>query len=267
MLTAKKRHSYSLQFKLSVANECKPNVVGHGFHALAKKHHVTSSMARQWCNLRDEQTQASKDRRLATRSLRRMPGAGRKPEHHQLEQQLHVCVATRHKKELRVKDKYILLHALNVHRSLTENATKTTEDIARALQLCGLVAKAEFNVDKVHPPLRELLRSTVNMHEWHQRYQHIADGSDDREELCISPPGWYLMDDIHSSLFCCLRHSLGASYADYESVLTDYIQELEGPEGLFDDEYVASLRSGELAAGELELFAASRMHICDIEVI
>ncbi|KAG4046344.1 hypothetical protein PC123_g18277 [Phytophthora cactorum] len=102
-------------------------------------------------------------------------------------------------------------------------ATKTTEDIARALQLCGLVAKAEFNVDK--------------------RYQHIADGSDDREEL------------------------LGASYADYESVLTDYIQELEGPEGLFDDEYVASLRSGELAAGELELFAASRMHICDIEVI
>ncbi|KAG2803386.1 hypothetical protein PC111_g18707 [Phytophthora cactorum] len=222
MLTAKKRHSYSLQFKLSVANECKPNVVGHGFHALAKKHHVTSSMARQWCNLRDEQTQASKDRRLATRSLRRMPGAGRKPEHHQLEQQLH---------------------------------------------LCGLVAKAEFNVDKVHPPLRELLRSTVNMHEWHQRYQHIADGSDDREELCISPPGWYLMDDIHSSLFCCLRHSLGASYADYESVLTDYIQELEGPEGLFDDEYVASLRSGELAAGELELFAASRMHICDIEVI
>ncbi|KAG2797647.1 hypothetical protein PC116_g25875 [Phytophthora cactorum] len=146
-------------------------------------------------------------------------------------------------------------------------ATKTTEDIARALQLCGLVAKAEFNVDKVHPPLRELLRSTVNMHEWHQRYQHIADGSDDREELCISPPGWYLMDDIHSSLFCCLRHSLGASYADYESVLTDYIQELEGPEGLFDDEYVASLRSGELAAGELELFAASRMHICDIEVI
>ncbi|KAG3128825.1 hypothetical protein C6341_g24399 [Phytophthora cactorum] len=212
MLTAKKRHSYSLQFKLSVANECKPNVVGHGFHALAKKHHVTSSMARQWCNLRDEQTQASKDRRLAT-------------------------------------------------------PTKTTEDIARALQLCGLVAKAEFNVDKVHPPLRELLRSTVNMHEWHQRYQHIADGSDDREELCISPPGWYLMDDIHSSLFCCLRHSLGASYADYESVLTDYIQELEGPEGLFDDEYVASLRSGELAAGELELFAASRMHICDIEVI
>ncbi|KAG2903208.1 hypothetical protein PC116_g25874 [Phytophthora cactorum] len=127
MLTAKKRHSYSLQFKLSVANECKPNVVGHGFHALAKKHHVTSSMARQWCNLRDEQTQASKDRRLATRSLRRMPGAGRKPEHHQLEQQLHVCVATRHKKELRVKDKYILLHALNVHRSLTENGAPPTD--------------------------------------------------------------------------------------------------------------------------------------------
>ncbi|KAG3013047.1 hypothetical protein PC123_g13437 [Phytophthora cactorum] len=105
------------------------------------------------------------------------------------------------------------------------------------------------------------------MHEWHQRYQHIVDGSDNREELCISPPGWYLPDDIHSSLFCCLRHSLGASCADYVSVLTDYMQELAELEGLFDDEYVASLRSGELAADELGLFAASRMHNCYIEVI
>ncbi|KAG3073100.1 hypothetical protein PI125_g22332 [Phytophthora idaei] len=127
MLTAKKRYSYSLQFKLSVANEYKPNVVGHGFHALAKKHHVTSSMARQWCNLRDELTQAPKGRRLATRSLRRMPGAGRKPEHRQLEQQLHVWVATRNKKELSVKDKYIQLHALNVHRSLIENGAPPTD--------------------------------------------------------------------------------------------------------------------------------------------
>ncbi|KAG3140865.1 hypothetical protein PI126_g15760 [Phytophthora idaei] len=146
-------------------------------------------------------------------------------------------------------------------------ATRTTKDIARDFQLCGLVAKAEFSVYKLHPPLRELLSSTVNMHEWHQWYQHIVDGSDDHEELCISPPGWYLPDYIHSSLFCCLRHSLGASYADYASVLTDYIQELEELEGLFDDEYVASLRSVELAVGDLELFPASRKLNCDIEVI
>ncbi|KAG2776363.1 hypothetical protein PC116_g4380 [Phytophthora cactorum] len=45
------------------------------------------------------------------------------------------------------------------------------------------------------------------------------------------------------------------------------MQELEELELLFNDVYVASLRRGELAAGELELFAASRMHNCDIEVI
>ncbi|KAF1778281.1 hypothetical protein GQ600_12908 [Phytophthora cactorum] len=43
------------------------------------------------------------------------------------------------------------------------------------------------------------------------------------------------------------------------------MQELAELEGLFDDEYVASLRSGELAADELGLFAASRMHNCYIE--
>ncbi|KAG3025635.1 hypothetical protein PC128_g25028 [Phytophthora cactorum] len=94
MQTAKKRNSYCLQLKLSVVNDYMPSVVGHGFHALAKKHHVTSSMVRQWRKLQDELTQASKDRQLGTRSLRRMPGAGRKPEHHTLEQQLHVWVAT-----------------------------------------------------------------------------------------------------------------------------------------------------------------------------
>ncbi|KAG3004834.1 hypothetical protein PC116_g4381 [Phytophthora cactorum] len=127
MLTAKKRNSYSLQFKLGVANEYKPNVVGHGFHALAKKLHVTSSMARQWCKLRYELTQSSKESRLATRSLRRMPGAGRIPEHRQLEQQLHDCVATRNKKGLRVQDKYIQLQALNIHRTLIENGAPPTD--------------------------------------------------------------------------------------------------------------------------------------------
>ncbi|KAG2770357.1 hypothetical protein PC129_g12010 [Phytophthora cactorum] len=56
-----------------------------------------------------------------------MPGAGRKPEHRQLEQQLHVWVDTRNKKGLRVKDKYSQLQALNIHRALIENDAPPTD--------------------------------------------------------------------------------------------------------------------------------------------
>ncbi|KAF1789223.1 hypothetical protein GQ600_17404 [Phytophthora cactorum] len=51
-------------------------------------------------------------------------------------------------------------------------------------------------------------------------------------------------------------------YQPFESLVI-----LEKLEGLFDDEYVASLRSVELAVGELELFPTSRKLNCDIEVI
>ncbi|EEY63464.1 uncharacterized protein PITG_21469 [Phytophthora infestans T30-4] len=105
------------------------------------------------------------------------------------------------------------------------------------------------------------------MYDWHQQYQHIVDATDEREELCISTPGWYIPEDTRTSLFCCLRRSLGASDSDYVVSLTEYMQNLNDLTGLFDDEYIASLRSGELAPGELELFAASRMHDCDIEVV
>eukprot|EP00644_Phytophthora_capsici_P018057 jgi/Phyca11/113933/e_gw1.25.434.1 len=71
-MTAKKRTSYSLQFKLSVISEYKAGVDGSGFHALAKKH----------------------------------------------KQQVHDWVVTRNRKGLRVKDKYIQLHALNIHRAM-----------------------------------------------------------------------------------------------------------------------------------------------------
>eukprot|EP00644_Phytophthora_capsici_P003906 jgi/Phyca11/108461/e_gw1.15.746.1 len=48
---------------------------------------------------------------------RRFPGAGRKPEFDKLEKQLHRWITARNKKGLRVKDKYIQLQALNIHRS------------------------------------------------------------------------------------------------------------------------------------------------------
>ncbi|EGZ20969.1 hypothetical protein PHYSODRAFT_488972 [Phytophthora sojae] len=106
------------------------------------------------------------------------------------------------------------------------------------------------------------------MHEWHLRYQHLVgdDEEDEREQICLQPPAWYLPEDTHSSLFCCLRHSLASSIADYAHVLTSYMRELDDLKGLFDDNNITSLRNGERDGSEHEIFAAAQLHSCNIQV-
>lgn len=63
-------------------------------------------------------------------------------------------------------------------------------------------------------------------------------------------------------MFGCLRHSVASNKDDYVTALTEY-SELSG---LFDEEYIASIRYGERDGSELEIYAASRYHKCDIEL-
>ncbi|EGZ08675.1 hypothetical protein PHYSODRAFT_524083, partial [Phytophthora sojae] len=147
-------------------------------------------------------------------------------------------------------------------------ATKDPKEIKKAFRLCGLVVGSSFDKTSLHPPLRELISSSIDMHERHLRYLHLVgdDEEDEREPICLQPPAWYLPEDTHSSLFCCLRHSLASSIADYAHVLTSYMRELDDLKGLFDDNYITSLRNGERDGSELEIFAAAQLHSCNIQV-
>ncbi|GMF23226.1 unnamed protein product [Phytophthora fragariaefolia] len=104
------------------------------------------------------------------------------------------------------------------------------------------------------------------MHEWHVRYEHLISENDDREELSVSLPIWYLPEDIRTSLFNCLRYHLASAPADYVTVLTEFMEELTDLQGLFDKEYINAIRNSDAAPGELELFAALQIHGCDVEV-
>jgi hypothetical protein len=131
-----------------------------------------------------------------------------------------------------------------------------------------LVAKQHYKMSELHPPLRDLLTPAADITQWHRQYQHLVDECDDREELSIGPPIRYIPDDTHtqSSLFRCLRYGIGSSIEDYASTLADYMSDLDDLCGLLDDEYIDSVRLGEAQGGELELYAASPMHVCNIEV-
>ncbi|EEY69979.1 uncharacterized protein PITG_06527 [Phytophthora infestans T30-4] len=146
---------------------------------------------------------------------------------------------------------------------------RTTEvgdasSIVRAFALCGLVRKEDFNVKALHPPLRDLLAADVDMDRWNQQYSDLV-AADDREQLDIATPTWYLPDDSTSSLFCCLLHGIQTHILDYTAQLTIYMETLKDLERLFDDRYLDRIRNGTEDPGELELYAAAHMHNWDIE--
>ncbi|OWZ09465.1 hypothetical protein PHMEG_00017828 [Phytophthora megakarya] len=119
---------------------------------------------------------------------------------------------------------------------------KTAADIKRAFRVRGLVTKEEFDVKELHPPLRELIESTIDLEEWHQ--------------------SWYLPQKASSSLYRCLRFSLAPSTADYPTLLTEFMIDLEELNGLFDVDYITVIRDRTIEW----LFAASHFHKCSIEV-
>lgn len=145
-------------------------------------------------------------------------------------------------------------------------ASKTAADTQKAFRLCGLVAKESFAPDELHPPLKALLEPDLDVTSWLAAYRHLLAEADDREQLTIAPPAWYLPDDERSSLFHCLLHGLGTPMVDYVDILTKYMQSLSDLDGLIDSDYLEAIRQGERAPEELEIYAASKLHCWNIEV-
>ncbi|KAG6953209.1 hypothetical protein JG688_00012939 [Phytophthora aleatoria] len=85
--------------------------------------------------------------------------------------------------------------------------SKDTSRIKRAFTLCGLLRKQSCSVEALCLPVRDLLVVDVDLNRWNELYRDPAD-SDDRKQLDIAAPLWYLPDHRLSSFFGCLLHGI-----------------------------------------------------------
>jgi len=116
--TKQKRRSFTIKDKLAVTADHEEGITGSGFHALGIKHGVAPGTVRGWWNDQHKLQEASKNRQVSTRTVRRLGGGGRGPKHGDVEERLHAWVLDRNAKGLRVKDGYIRLQAQNIYRKL-----------------------------------------------------------------------------------------------------------------------------------------------------
>ncbi|KAE8970295.1 hypothetical protein PF011_g26473 [Phytophthora fragariae] len=100
------------------------------------------------------------------------------------------------------------------HWTLDWIASKTEDDVKKAFRLCGLVAKEDFDMDRLHAPLKALLSADFNEQAWHAAYKHLMNEDSERELVRVSAPDWYIPDNENSSLFCCL--SFGLDMSEYD---------------------------------------------------
>ncbi|KAE9236134.1 hypothetical protein PF004_g8940 [Phytophthora fragariae] len=76
------------------------------------------------------------------------------------------------------------------HWTLDWIASKTEDDVKKAFRLCGLVAKEDFDMDRLHAPLKALLSADFNEQAWHAAYKHLMNEDSERELVRVSAPDW-----------------------------------------------------------------------------
>lgn len=70
--------------------------------------------------------------------------------------------------------------------------SKDVADIKKLFRMFGLVAKENFKMDKLHPPLKAILSHDFDMNAWHAAYQHLLNDKSERDLLRVSTPDWYI---------------------------------------------------------------------------
>jgi hypothetical protein len=139
-------------------------------------------------------------------------------------------------------------------------ASRTDEYVKKAFKVCGLLAKEAFEMDSLHAPLKAVLNPDFNLQAWHAAYQHLVSEGAERELVNVAAPDWHIPDNERSSLFCCLVLDLNMPVHEYVAAVTNYMANIEDLVGLLDEAYLESVRLGDTVPGELEIFAASKMH-------
>lgn len=141
-----------------------------------------------------------------------------------------------------------------------------------AAQIQNAFPRSEFNVEALHPPLKDLLKSDFDVDNWNQLYSsaYLLSPSTGKElfEDVYEHPIWFFPTDEKDSFYKCIckKKQIIDEITAYKLELIAFMRQLEEIRDLTDDEYFDQLRKEGSTVASAELFAVSKKENWSINV-
>lgn len=148
------------------------------------------------------------------------------------------------------------------------SATLPAAQISKAFDLCGLVPAAEYSLERLHAPLRDILNNAISINEWIAKHSECLDST----QLVIDRD-WDVFEGNHSLLRAVQRACENTEdFKDWSTKVTNQLIEMltedELTNALVVEEDKESIRTGkQLTRGFLEAYAIAKMYQIQLHMI
>lgn len=136
----------------------------------------------------------------------------------------------------------------------------SADSVKKSFDLCGLVPKAEFDINNLHTPLKEIFSLQYNVDVWLKTHAEIVS-----DPHLVLDDTWHIVDGPHSFL-CAIQFIIGDTSETEKFIIEladTLVKEIASDDltaMLFCDEEKATLRAGlQLTSGYFEVFKVAQI--------
>lgn len=146
--------------------------------------------------------------------------------------------------------------------------SQTPAAISKAFDLCGLVSPTNFDVEKLHKPLRECYSGDFSLVRWEENFLNDVGNSNEPEE----DADCYLFDEKFSffKAFYEARNERTVEYKQWLQItiteVQDFIRDSHILSPFFLDEDKLQFRSGKLTDSHVEILALANLQKLQISI-
>lgn len=147
--------------------------------------------------------------------------------------------------------------------------TKTAEQIRKAFESCGLVPREEFDIEKLHEPLRNVYKLEMSTNEWIEKYSSLV--SETRVVLAEHCQVFRGTHAFLRAVYEC-QEGLDEAWEDWLKValakIDDFLKDNELTKTIYHSGEKATILAGsEMTHGFLEVFASSELFEFSVHII
>lgn len=149
--------------------------------------------------------------------------------------------------------------------------TQTTEKIAKAFKLCGLVPSANFSLTDLHQPLRDCFKEDFSLEQWEINHAAAINNSPDNEEVYDDVILYDMAFSFYKALYESIDNENEEGFEfwcdDFKEKVITFINGDQLLKSMYSDDERILLESGKTTGTFIEMFAAAKILKVKLSII